>query len=210
MRGHFITFEGGEGSGKTSAIELLSAYLQEQGYEVMVTREPGGINIAEQIRQVILNKDNVEMDQLTEAYLFAASRRQHLVEKVVPALEAGKIVLCDRFVDSSIVYQGYAREIGMELVEHINEIVVNGYMPHLTLFFDVLPETGLKRIMENLRKVNRLDLEVKEFHQKVYDGYHILAKKHERIQIIDGEKSLEEVFEQAKDVVEAFLNAESV
>lgn len=210
MRGRFITFEGGEGSGKTSAIELLSQYLQEQGYEVLVTREPGGINIAEQIRQVILNKDNVEMDQLTEAYLFAAARRQHLIEKVVPALEEGKIVLCDRFVDSSIVYQGYAREIGMELVAKINEIVVNGYMPHLTLFFDVKPETGLKRIMENLRKVNRLDLEEQKFHQKVYEGYHLLAKKNDRIQLINGELSKEEVFEQAKDVVEKFLNAKSV
>jgi dTMP kinase len=132
------------------------------------------------------------------------------MEKVVPALEAGKIVLCDRFVDSSIVYQGYARNIGMSLVAHINEIVVDGYMPHLTLFFDVTPETGMKRIMENLRKVNRLDLEEKEFHQKVYDGYHMLAKEHDRIQVIDGEKSKQEVFEQAKEVVEAFLDAESV
>lgn len=210
MRGRFITFEGGEGSGKTSVIESLSVYLKEQGFDVLVTREPGGINIAEQIRQVLLNKDNVEMDQLTEAYLFAASRRQHLIEKVVPALEAGKIVLCDRFVDSSVVYQGYAREIGMDLVEHINEIVVNGYMPHLTLFFDVLPETGMKRIMENLRKVNRLDLEEQRFHQKVYEGYHMLAKKHDRIQVINGELSKEEVFEEAKNVVEQFLNAESI
>lgn len=210
MRGRFITFEGGEGSGKTSAIHSLAKYLEEQGYDVLVTREPGGINIAEQIRQVILNKDNVEMDQLTEAFLFAASRRQHLVEKVVPALEAGKIVLCDRFVDSSVVYQGYAREIGMEKVMNINEIVINGYMPHLTLFIDVLPETGMRRILENLRKVNRLDLEEKAFHQKVYEGYHILAKQHDRIKIINGELSKEEVFKQTVEVVEGFLNAEQV
>lgn len=207
MRGRFITFEGGEGSGKTSAIHSLSEYLESKGYEVLVTREPGGINIAEQIRQVILNKDNVEMDQLTEAFLFAASRRQHLIEKVVPALEQGKIVLCDRFVDSSVVYQGYARGIGMEKVSQINEIVINGYMPHLTLFFDVKPETGMKRILENLRKVNRLDLETKEFHQMVYDGYHMLAEKNDRIQLVDGEKSKEDVFKQTVEIVEGFLNA---
>ncbi len=207
MRGRFITFEGGEGSGKTSAIELLSEYLKSKGYDVLVTREPGGINIAEQIRQVILNKDNVEMDELTETYLFAASRRQHLMEKVVPALERGTIVLCDRFVDSSVVYQGYARGIGMELVENINKIVINGYMPDLTLFFDVKPETGMKRILENLRKVNRLDLETKEFHNKVYDGYHMLTKKHDRIKTIDGECSKTEVFNQTVNIVEKFLNA---
>lgn len=207
MRGRFITFEGGEGSGKTSAIHSLAEYLRNKGYDCLVTREPGGIEIAEQIRQVILNKDNVEMDQLTEAFLFAASRRQHLVEKVVPALEAGKIVLCDRFVDSSVVYQGYARGIGMEKVAKINEIVVNGYMPDLTLFIDVLPETGLKRILENLRKVNRLDLEEKEFHRLVHEGYHMLAEKHDRIKLIDGEQSKEMVFKETVKVVEEFLDA---
>ncbi len=208
MRGRFITFEGGEGSGKTSAIKSLSEHLTNKGFDVLVTREPGGISISEQIREIVLGKENVEMDLLTEAFLFAASRRQHLIEKVVPALEAGKIVLCDRFVDSSVVYQGYARGIGMDKVSKINEIVINGYMPHLTIFFDVRPETGMKRIQENSRNVNRLDLETESFHKKVYDGYHILVEKNDRIKVVNGELSKEEVFNQTLDVVERFLDAE--
>ncbi|XMB67637.1 dTMP kinase [Mycoplasmatota bacterium zrk1] len=207
MSGYFITFEGGEGSGKTSVIESLNKYFTEKGFEVVVTREPGGIEIAEQIRNIILNKDNVQMDKLTEAYLFAASRRQHLVERVIPELEKGAIVLCDRFVDSSIVYQGYARDIGMDKVYDINKVVIGDFMPDLTLFFDVRPEIGLKRILDNLRKVNRLDLEEKDFHNKVYEGYQKLVKRFpSRIKVVDAEKNIEEVKQETIKIVEDFLD----
>ncbi|QVK21462.1 dTMP kinase [Mycoplasmatota bacterium] len=207
MSGYFITFEGGEGSGKTSVIESLNKYFTEKGFEVVVTREPGGIEIAEQIRNIILNKDNVQMDKLTEAYLFAASRRQHLVERVIPELEKGAIVLCDRFVDSSIVYQGYARDIGMDKVYDINKVVIGEFMPDLTLFFDVRPEIGLKRILDNLRKVNRLDLEEKDFHNKVYEGYQKLVKRFpSRIKVVDAEKNIEEVKQETIKIVEDFLD----
>ncbi|XMB86554.1 dTMP kinase [Mycoplasmatota bacterium WC44] len=207
MRGHFITFEGGEGSGKTSVINSLSKHLSNLGYEVVVTREPGGIGIAEQIRDIILSKNNIEMDQLTEAYLFAASRRQHLVERVIPEIEEGKIVLCDRFLDSSIVYQGYARGIGMDKVYEINKVVIDEFMPDLTLFFDVKPEVGLRRIAENLRDVNRLDLEDKNFHNKVYEGYKILTERFKtRIKVVNGEQTIDNVRRDAIKVLEEFLN----
>lgn len=208
MKGHFITFEGGEGSGKSSLIKRIAKDLNKKGYDVLVTREPGGIKIAEQIRNVILNKDNTEMDEITEAYLFAAARRQHLVEKVIPSLQEGKIVLCDRFVDSSIVYQGYARSIGMEKVRAINDIVIDGYYPDLTLFFDVTPEIGLSRIRQGHRrlKMNRLDVETANFHNKVYEGYQKLAKQEERIVVVDGEKSKDEVYNNTLNIILEKIN----
>ncbi len=207
MRGHFITFEGGEGSGKTSVIEYLKDYFTDLGHNVVVTREPGGIEIAEQIRDIILSKENTAMDELTEAYLFAASRRQHLVERVIPELEKGSMVLCDRFVDSSIVYQGYARGIGMGKVFDINKVVIGDFMPDLTLFFDVKPEIGLKRIMDNSRNMNRLDLEKVNFHGKVYDGYIKLMEKYpSRIKAVNAERDIEEVKLETIKIVEDFLN----
>lgn len=148
MTGLFITLEGGEGAGKTSAVPLLTARLEEQGYQVLATREPGGIEIAEAIRSVILDPANTSMDGRTEALLYAAARRQHLVEKVWPALKKGMIVLCDRFVDSSLAYQGHTRGLGMEEVMEINRFAVETTMPDLTLFFDISPEAGLARISE--------------------------------------------------------------
>jgi len=204
--GYFITFEGGEGSGKTSVIDALRDHLEGKGHKVIVTREPGGIRIAEKIREIILDKENTEMDELTEAYLFAASRRQHLVEKVIPALDKGIIVLCDRFVDSSIVYQGYAREIGMDKVYEINKVVIGDIMPDLTLFFDVTPEVGLERIKANSRNVNRLDLETRKFHDLVYEGYNKLIDKFApRIRRINAEKDIEEVKKETIKLVEDFL-----
>src|SRR5690625_635260 len=172
VKGHFITVEGGEGAGKTTVLKLLKDKLTQKGYDVLITREPGGISISEQIRQVILDPSHLEMEKRTEALLYAAARRQHLIQKVIPALEKGKIILCDRFIDSSLAYQGYAREIGIEEVLSINQFAIEGCMPSLTLYFDILPEIGLKRIASNSnREQNRLDLESLEFHQKVYKGY---------------------------------------
>lgn len=158
MKGLFITFEGPEGAGKTSVIQKLAEELQEIGYPVLLTREPGGIAIAEQIRNVILDCDNTEMDARTEALLYAAARRQHLVERVMPALRENKVVLCDRFIDSSLAYQGFARGIGVEDVLSINEFATEKMLPSLTVYFDIEPEAGLARIAaNNKREINRLD-----------------------------------------------------
>ncbi|WP_176466654.1 dTMP kinase [Terribacillus saccharophilus] len=207
MTGLFITLEGGEGAGKTSAVSLLTARLEEQGYQVLATREPGGIEIAEAIRAVILDPANTNMDGRTEALLYAAARRQHLVEKVWPALKKGMIVLCDRFVDSSLAYQGYTRGLGMEEVMEINRFAVETTMPDLTLFFDISPEAGLARISENKgREQNRLDLEALSFHESVYEGYQILREQYkDRYVTLDASKPLADVAESAVQAIMAFL-----
>ncbi|MEH7444716.1 dTMP kinase [Bacillus sp. JJ1122] len=206
--GIFITIEGPDGSGKTTIINMLADNLQKEGFEVMATREPGGIEIAEQIRQVILDRDNTAMDPRTEALLYAAARRQHLAEKVKPALEKGKIILCDRFVDSSLAYQGYARGLGIDEVYSINEFAIEDMMPQLTLYFDLAPELGLERINKNKgREVNRLDLENLEFHQKVREGYMILADRFsDRIVKIDASRELEAVYKDAEARIKDELN----
>ncbi|WP_369819907.1 dTMP kinase [Terribacillus sp. 7520-G] len=207
MTGLFITLEGGEGAGKTSAIPLLAARLEKEGYQVLATREPGGIEIAEAIRAVILDPANTSMDGRTEALLYAAARRQHLVEKVWPALKKGMIVLCDRFVDSSLAYQGYTRGLGMEEVLDINRFAVENTMPDLTLFFDISPEAGLARISENKgREKNRLDLEALSFHESVYEGYQILREQYKhRYVTLDASKPLADVAEDAVQEIMAFL-----
>jgi dTMP kinase len=206
--GIFITIEGPDGSGKTTIIQMLAENLEREGFEVIATREPGGIEIAEQIRKVILDPDNTEMDSRTEALLYAAARRQHLAEKVRPALEKGKIILCDRFVDSSLAYQGHARGLGIDEVYSINEFAIEDMMPELTLYFDIAPEVGLERINKNKgREVNRLDMEKLDFHQKVREGYLILADRFaDRIVKIDASKELEAVYEQAEAKIKSLLN----
>lgn len=195
MNGHFITLEGGEGAGKTSVLLKLEKNLVELGYDVLTTREPGGIEIAEKIREVILHPSHTTMDARTEALLYAAARRQHLVEKVFPALRDGKVVLCDRFIDSSLAYQGYARGLGIEEVLTINQFAIQDCMPTLTLFFDIKPEKGLERIAKNeMREKNRLDLEAIQFHEKVYEGYQILMKKYpDRIKLINADQEITQV-----------------
>lgn len=175
----FITIEGGDGAGKTTLISRLTEQIYKMSKrKTVTTREPGGSPIAESIRGVILDRKNTRMDPRTEALLYAAARRQHLTEIVVPALERGNIVICDRFVDSSLAYQGYARGLGMEPVWEINKFATEGCMPNLTLYLDIDPETALSRIKENgLREVNRLDLESLQFHQRVREGYLKVAEK---------------------------------
>ncbi|MCA1064457.1 dTMP kinase (plasmid) [Rossellomorea sp. AcN35-11] len=199
MKGKMIVLEGGEGGGKTTLIKLLQSYLESQGYDVLVTREPGGVKIAEQIRSVILDVDNTEMDAKTEAILYAGSRNEHLIHVVFPALRQGKIVLCDRFVDSSLVYQGCARGLGIEEVYNLNKFVIGDYMPDLTLYLDVEPEVGLKRISSNEdREVNRLDKESLEFHQRVRSGYlEVLEKFPNRIKMVDANQPMNLVCEEA-------------
>jgi dTMP kinase len=199
----FITFEGPEGSGKTSVANEICRRLEANGYPILRTREPGGTPIAEEIREIILNKKNGVLDPRAEALLFAASRRQHLVEKVWPALAEGKIVICDRFLDSSLAYQGGARNLGVENVLNINLFATEGRYPDLTLLFDIEPEKGLARIAKNSnREVNRLDLEKMDFHKKVRQSFIDLAKKyHERYVIIDASMPLDEVIEKTYLVI---------
>ena len=201
-KGLFIVFEGGEGSGKTTAIDSVYNWLKDNNCKCIKTREPGGIKISEEIRQVILNKDNIAMDGRTEALLYAAARRQHLVEKVMPALNDGFIVLCDRFVDSSLAYQGYARGLGIDEVMSINKFAIGEYMPDMSILFDIDPKVGLKRINESdQREVNRLDLEELEFHQKVREGYNIVYENNrDRIIKIDASKSKEDIVEEIKKI----------
>ena len=194
-KGLFITFEGNDGSGKTTISQLAYEKLLELGYPVIYTREPGGIDIAEQIRKVILDPQNTAMDARCEALLYAASRRQHLVEKVLPALEEGKIVLCDRFVDSSLVYQGIARGIGMDEVYQINEFAIEGHLPQATIFLEVSLETGLARVSSRGNK-DRLDAEGMEFHAMVAQGYDKIKDMfQERMHIIDANQEIHAVLE---------------
>ncbi|MCI9652826.1 MAG: dTMP kinase [Acholeplasmatales bacterium] len=190
MKGLFITFEGGECSGKTTIIQELCKVLEEKKIPYISTREPGGIDIAEQIRGIILDIKNTAMVEETEALLYAASRMQHLKERVIPALEAGKVVICDRFLDSSLAYQGYARELGMESILKINHFALN-HLPDLTLFIDVHPEVALQRLSTR-NKTDRLDLEDLKFHQAVYEGYEAVCKMYpERIHRVDGNRKLD-------------------
>lgn len=195
VQGHFITVEGGEGSGKTTVLNFVYKELSALGYNVLVTREPGGIPIAEEIREVILDPNNIKMEKRTEALLYAAARRQHLIEVINPALERGQVVLCDRFIDSSLVYQGHARGIGMNEIMEINRFAIGDVFPELTLFFDIEPELGLARIEKNKqREKNRLDLEEITFHNQVYEGYQLLLNKYpKRIKRIDANKAINEV-----------------
>ena len=207
-KGLFIVFEGGEGTGKTTAIESIYDWIKEKGFNCIKTREPGGIKISEEIRQVILDKENTNMDGRTEALLYAAARRQHLIEKVIPALESGYIVLCDRFIDSSLAYQGYARGLGIDEVMSINKFAIGEYMPDLSIIFDLDPKIGLERISRNNeREVNRLDLEKLDFHERVREGYNIIYNSDTNRRIkINAEKSKEDVFKEIQNVILNKLN----
>lgn len=210
MRGKFITFEGPDGSGKGTIIKYVKKFLEKNNIDYILTREPGGIEISEEIREIILNKKHLNMDERTEALLYAAARRQHLVEIVIPALEKGKIVICDRFVDSSLAYQGFARGIGIDEVLKINQFAINKLMPDLTIFLNVRPEVGLERINKSkVRKKDRLDLESLDFHKKVYEGYSkVLERYPNRIISIDAEQSIKEVSDQSVKVIKTFIEKE--
>lgn len=198
----FITIEGNEGSGKTTIIKHLQKQLEWQGYDVLATREPGGEVIAEQIRKILLDKNNDDMDVITEILLYAAARREHLLKVIKPALKEGKIVICDRFIDSSLVYQGYMHDMEW-IVYAVNKIVLDDLMPDLTILLNVKPYIGIKRIEENSdREVNRVDLKAIEFHNKIYEGYQKIAKDNpERIKIIDGKKTIREIVDKIMEMI---------
>ncbi len=192
--GIIISFEGPDGAGKTTVLEQVFPVLQEKGYDIVTTREPGGVEIAERIRDVILDVNHVAMDSKTELLLYMAARRQHYVEKVLPALEAGKVVLIDRFIDSSIAYQGAGRGLDKDIITRLNDFATDGRKPDLTLYFDVESEIGLARIAKNTeREVNRLDLEKLDMHKHVREGYLALTEQEKRIVTIDASRELADV-----------------
>ncbi|MCI2804238.1 dTMP kinase [Staphylococcus pettenkoferi] len=200
----FITFEGPEGSGKTTVIREITQRLESEGWEVVVTREPGGVKTGEDIRKILLEGEAI--DDRSEALLFAASRREHLVNKVLPALREGKVVLCDRYIDSSLAYQGYARGIGVEEVRSINEFAINGLYPDLTLYLDIRASVGIQRINDNQRTQNRLDREKLDFHEKVVEGYRqIIHNEPNRFAVINAEQSIEEVANSAYESIIKYL-----
>lgn len=206
MKGLFITFEGNDGSGKSSALQAVKQELTDLGYDVLYTREPGGSPIAEKIRELILDKANLGMDDKTEALLYAASRREHITKTIIPALNEGKIILCDRFLDSSLAYQGYARELGVDNVLNMNQFATEGLFPDLTILVCVHPEIGMSRIKKDERDMDRLEIEKMTFHTKVYEGYLKVAEKYNhRIVAINGEQTKEEVLQAVKDVLYPFI-----
>ena len=206
-KGLFISFEGPDGSGKTTCSKGVYERLKNEGYDVIYTREPGGIDIAEQIRNVILDPNNTKMDARCEALLYAASRRQHLIEKIIPAINQGKIVICDRFIDSSLAYQGYGREIGIEDVLKINQFSIEGYFPDLTIYYDIDPQSGLNRIASR-KNLDRLDVESLNFHNRVHQGYQIVCQMFpDRIKVIDASKSKQEVSEQTYQLIKEKINS---
>ncbi|WP_342262801.1 dTMP kinase [Spiroplasma endosymbiont of Calodromius spilotus] len=204
----FISLEGTEGSGKTTVGQMLKEKLRQENYDVILTREPGGVKISEQIREIILDKGNSEMDKWTEALLYIAARRQHTVEVILPALQDNKIVICDRFIDSTSAYQGLGRGLGIITLNDIQNTIIGNAKPDLTIFFDLEPEIGLKRIKDfrTTSELNRLDLEQLDFHQKVYEGYRILLSQNpQRIKAINAKPDIKIVFEQVWVLVQKHL-----
>ncbi|MBB1095855.1 dTMP kinase [Limosilactobacillus agrestis] len=205
MDGKFISFEGPDGAGKTSVIRQIQQKLVDQlgAEKVMYTREPGGNKISEQIRQILFDGQNTDMDGRTEALLFAAARRQHIVSEIIPGLQAGKVILCDRFIDSSIAYQGAGRGLGEKEIWQINQFAIDGLMPILTIYLDIESEVGLRRIAEHrANQVNRLDKEKLDFHRTVRQSYLKLYKNYPgRIKLIDASQPLEKVIEDVQATI---------
>ena len=192
MRGLFITLEGGDGAGKSTQIRNIESFFEERGFIVVRTREPGGPRISEKLRDILLDKENSEMDPVTEMLIYAASRAQNVREVIIPAIKAGKAVICDRFTDSSIAYQGYGRELG-EMVAEVNRRATGGLEPDMTFWLDIDPEAGRERARKE-GEPDRLELEKPDFHYRLYEGYKALAAQHpERIKRIDASKTPEEM-----------------
>jgi len=192
-KGIFITVEGTDGSGKTTQINFIKKYMEEKGYSVVLTREPGGTRIGEKIRTIILDPENKEMDYITEMLLYASARAQIISELVKPAIDEGKVVICDRYVDSSYAYQGYGRGIDVDLITKINNIATRGMMPDITFWFDISPEAALKR-RKTSSSPDRIEREKLDFYNRVYNGYSVLANMYpERIKRIDAARDIEQV-----------------
>lgn len=203
MRGLFITFEGPDGSGKSTQIELLREYLKSEKYDALITREPGGTRISEEIRDIILDRKNSDMSYMTEALLYAASRAQHVDQVIRPALDEGRVVISDRFIDSSIVYQGYGRRLG-QVVEDINGYAVGDCLPDITFLLKIDPEIGIGRASDG--KPDRIESEKISYHRSVYDAYLELEKKYpDRIYGLDGNHSIEEIQKKIRERIDELL-----
>lgn len=212
MTGFFITFEGGEGSGKTTQLKALLAYLRSRGMDAVPTRDPGGTTIGNQVRELLLDGENVRMSPLAELLLYEASRVQLVREVVRPALTAGRTVLCDRFTDSTVAYQGYGRGLDLDLVERLNAVATDGLRPDLTFLLDLDPTVGLARVSGRLaqpcQRRDRLEEEVLEFHQRVRAGYRTLAAREpERVVVLDAAEGMLEIEARIRGHVEAHLVA---
>ena len=193
-RGKFITFEGCEGCGKSTQVRLFNEYLNKENIPHIFTREPGGEKISEEIRRILLDANNAEMTDECEALLYAAARVQHLHDRVEPALSKGELVFCDRYVDSSLAYQAYARGLGTEFVENINAYALKNYLPDVTVFIDLTPEDAFKR-KHGADENDRLEQAGMDFHRRVYAGYKALAEKYpNRFVCVDGKQTPQEVF----------------
>lgn len=201
--GLFITIEGGDGTGKTTVMNKVVELLEKEKYDIVRTREPGGTNIGNQIRNVILNKENTSITGMCETMLFAADRAQHVEEVIIPNCRKGKIVISDRFFDSNLAYQGIIHGYGIENVYNLNMIATKGIAPDLTLLFDLDPIEGQKRITSNKdREVNRLDLKSLEYHQKIREAYLEVAKKFpDRIIIVDASRKVEEIVAEVYKII---------
>ena len=196
MRGKFITFEGCDGCGKSTQLKMLSEYLTENSVAHVFTREPGGGKISEAIREILLNGKNAEMTDEWEALLYASARMQHLADRVEPALAQGKLVVCDRYVDSSLAYQAYARGLGVDFIGRINAKALEKYPPDVTVFIDLTPEDAFKR-KHGADENDRLEQAGMAFHKRVYDGYKALEKAYpERIVAVDGKQTPQQIFAQ--------------
>lgn len=205
-RGYFITVEGTDGSGKTTQIKLIEEYLKSKNKSVVLTREPGGTNISEKIRDILLDTQNSEMGIITEMLLYASARSQLVSEVIRPAIEKGKVVICDRFVDSSYVYQGFGRGIDLKIITDVNRIALDGLVPDITLFFDIDPGDALKRRI-NSTGLDRIEKEKMDFHKRVYNGYKKLAMLYpDRINCIDSDRSVEEIFSDVKCCLDELMN----
>lgn len=199
-KGYFVTLEGGEGSGKSTQLKLLEDYLDKGGYDVIYTREPGGTPISEEIRKILLGGKNVEMSDETEALLFAAARAQHIKEKILPAIAEGKTVVCDRYVHSSLVYQGYARGLG-GFVEKVNSYALENCMPDVTIFLDITPERAFAR-KGGADADDRLEQSGIDFHRRVYDGYVRMAEKFpDHFVRVNADRGIDEVFAEILDTL---------
>lgn len=204
-KGIFITMEGSDGSGKTTQINLLSEFLKKNNYDVIITREPGGTNISEAVREILLNPEFKEMDPTTELLLYTAARAQLMAQVIRPALEAGKAVISDRFIDSALVYQGIARGLGVDNVYNVNQYAVQGCMPDMTFLLDLTAEEGIKR-KKNQKELDRMEQEKLSFHRQVSDGYRSLADKYpERITKIDATLPIADIYAIIEAQVQALI-----
>lgn len=204
-RGLFITFEGIDGSGKSTQFNMLKEYLEQKGVDYIVVREPGGTTIGEKIREILLNKKNDKMVSRAELLLFEAARAQIVEEKIKPSLEAGTTVLCDRFFDSTIAYQGYARDLGLDRVMDLNMYATDGLEPDVTFLINVTPEEALRRRGVRGEADDRMEALGMGFQAKVANGYLEAAKRYSRIKVIDGHRTPDEIFEDIKSSYEALL-----